>query len=253
MTFRDHFSGHAAGYAAYRPHYPGALYAWLASLVQAHDAAWDCATGNGQAAHGLVPYFEQIYATDASVAQLEHVVPHSKIAYQVATAEASGLGQASVDLVTVAQAAHWLDLPLFYAEVKRVLRPGGVIALWTYSTLHINPVIDPIIISYYTDIVGSFWPPERRHVEDRYASFDFPFEPIEPVSFNMELRWNLTELMGYMSTWSSTQRYIRSKGTDPLQQIAESLSAAWGPGEQKRRVRWPLHFRVGRHHEFIFT
>ena len=179
-SFKDHFSAHASAYARYRPRYPEALFAYLASLCPAHDLAWDCATGNGQAARSLTEHFARVVATDASADQLAHAAPHEQITYHVAPAAQSPLASHSADLVTVAQALHWLDLDAFYAEVRRVLKPGGVLAVWTYGLLRINPAVDAVIQRLYTDIVGAYWPPERRHVEDGYRALAFPFDAIEP-------------------------------------------------------------------------
>jgi ubiquinone/menaquinone biosynthesis C-methylase UbiE len=128
-NFKDHFSEVAARYAEFRPSYPAELFAWLASLCKEHEAAWDCATGSGQATAGLAAHFRQIIATDASAEQIAHAGAPGNVIFRVATTEASGLDARSVDLVSVAQAAHWFELPRFFAEARRVLKPGGVLAL----------------------------------------------------------------------------------------------------------------------------
>ena len=170
MSFADHFSGVSAAYAAFRPRYPDALFDLLAAAAPAREAAWDCATGNGQAALGLARHFARVIATDASDAQIAYATPHPRITYRVAAADRSGLGDRSVDLVTVAQAAHWLDRPRFYAEARRVLRPAGVIALWSYWDFTIAPEIDPILRVFHKETVGPFWPLERKLTEDRYRT-----------------------------------------------------------------------------------
>ncbi len=58
MKFKDHFSGHAANYAKFRPNYPRQLFEYLVSIAPGRGRAWDCATGNGQAAVGLSAFFE---------------------------------------------------------------------------------------------------------------------------------------------------------------------------------------------------
>src|SRR6266568_6165743 len=175
MRFPDHFSGVSAGYAAFRPRYPDALFDFLADAAPARDAAWDCATGNGQAAIGLAHHFPRVIATDASEAQIAHATPDPRVTYRVAPAEASGLDDRSVDLVTAAQALHWFDRPKFWAEARRVLRPRGVVAVWTYLLFEIAPEIDAIIREFYSDVVGPFWPPERHITEERYRTIEFPF------------------------------------------------------------------------------
>jgi SAM-dependent methyltransferase len=162
-TFKDHFSSASDRYAAYRPDYPAALFAWLAGLCAERELAWDCATGSGQAALGLAPHFRRVVATDASAEQVRHAAPHPLIDYRVAPAEASGLADHSVDLVTVAQAAHWFDLPRFYAEAARVLKPGGAIAVWGYGRMLLPGEMDGLFQRFYAKTVGPYWPPERAN------------------------------------------------------------------------------------------
>ena len=245
-AFKDHFSAHASAYARYRPRYPEALFAYLAALCPAHDLAWDCATGNGQAAHSLAEYFAHVVATDASADQIANAAPHARVAYQVAPAAQSPLAPHTADLVTVAQALHWLDLDAFYPEVRRVLKPGGVLAVWTYSLIQINPAVDALIERLYHDIVGAYWPPERRHVEDGYRSLPFPFEALEPPAFTMSLLWTLDDLLGYLGTWSATTRYIKTHAANPVEEIAQDLTQAWGDPAAVKPARWTLPLRVGR-------
>jgi SAM-dependent methyltransferase len=206
-TFKDHFSANAIGYAASRPDYPAELFAFLAGTVDRHELAWDCATGNGQAARGLAAHFRAVVATDASARQIENALPRRGVSYRVAPAEMSGLAAASVDLLTVAQAVHWFDLPLFYAEVERVLRPGGVLALWCYERLRVDPAIDPLIESFYMDTLGPYWPPERRWVESGYRDLPFPFAELPVPAFEMRAEWTLDQVLGYVATWSALQAY----------------------------------------------
>src|ERR1043165_5287441 len=126
-AFKDHFSTQSQDYARYRPDYPPSLFQWLASLTSAHALAWDVGTGSGQAALALADHYRRVVATDAAEAQLRHAVAHERVTYKGMPAENTDLGNASVDLVTVAQALHWFDFDRFYREVQRVLRPGGLI------------------------------------------------------------------------------------------------------------------------------
>jgi ubiquinone/menaquinone biosynthesis C-methylase UbiE len=248
MSFsdKDHFSGHADRYEASRPTYPDALFAFLSSLCLRRELAWDCATGNGQAAAALAPYFSTIFATDASQKQIDHGRPRQNVQYRVAPADGSTLVNASVDLVTVAQALHWFDLPRFYAEVWRVARPEAVIAVWCYQLHNVTAEVDAIVDRYYTGIVGADWPPERRLVEEGYRTLAFPFSEVAPPSFQMVHRWDLNQVLGYLGSWSATQRYQKRTGTDPLDLIRDELAAAWGDSENTRDVTWPLNLRVGR-------
>lgn len=224
MSFKDYFSGHAADYATYRPRYPAELFAWLAQQCQHHEAAWDCATGNGQAAIALTQHFQHVTATDASEAQISQADPHPQIDYRVALAEDSGLAENSFDLVTVAQAAHWLNREAFYQDVKRVLRPGGVLALWCYDRpLLPSGALDGLLENYYRHTLNGFWAPERRLIEERYQSLRLPFEEIPTPSYTIRVSWTLQELMGYLYTWSATQRYIAAHRVNPLEALAEAF------------------------------
>lgn len=245
--FADHFSRSAAEYARFRPRYPAALFSYLASLVSEHTLAWDCATGSGQAAVALAAHFSHVVATDASPEQVAHAEPRAKVEYRVATAERSGLRGASVDLVTVAQALHWFDLPAFYAETARVLRPGGVLAAWCYGQMEVpGTALQHTLDRFYSDTVGPYWPPERRLVEEGYRSLSFPFPEISAPAFAMEASMSREALLGYLGTWSATQRYVQATGHDPLPELMRELAQHWGEPQVPRRVRWPLSLRAGR-------
>jgi len=244
-SFKDHFSWHAAAYAAARPDYPEALFAWLAGLAPDRDTAWDCATGNGQAARALAGHFRRVVATDASAEQIANAAPDPRVEYRTATAESPGLTPASASLVTVAQALHWLDRPRFYAAARGVLRPHGVIAAWSYGLFNIEPALDTLVHHFYRHVTGPYWPPERRLIDERYATLDFPFGEIEPPDFTMERDWTCAQVLAYLGTWSAVQRYRRARGRDPVSDLAQAFSRLWGDAS-RRRVRWPLYLRVGR-------
>lgn len=244
--FKDHFSSASDRYAAFRPDYPTALYDWLAGLCAERDTAWDCATGSGQAAGGLAAHFRRVLATDASAEQIRHAAPHPQVAYRVAPAEASGLADGSVDLVSVAQAAHWFDLPRFYAEVVRVLKPGGVLALWGYGRMVLPDGMDAPLLDFYRDTVGPYWPPERTLIDGGYRDLDFPFAEIVAPAFSIEVAWSLDRLLDYVSTWSAVRRYQAERSGDPITGLRAQLAAAWGDPAAPRRLQWPLFLRVGR-------
>ncbi|MBA2410224.1 MAG: class I SAM-dependent methyltransferase [Gammaproteobacteria bacterium] len=247
--FKDHFSRHADAYAGHRPDYPAALFDYLATGAGAREVAWDVATGNGQAALALARHFAQVWATDASAEQIRAATPHQRVAYGVAPAETSGLESASVDLITVAQALHWLDLPRFYAEVLRVLRPGGVIAVWCYHLISVSPEVDRVLAHFYADTIGADWPPERRLVEDGYRSLEFPFAEIQDApAFSIERLWSVEQVLNYVSTWSAVQRYQRRLGVDPVEaHLAPALRGTWGDRNRQRQVGWPILLRLGIH------
>lgn len=245
MTFKDHFSRQAADYAIFRPGYPQELFIYLGSVAPSRQLAWDCGTGNGQAVVGLASGFDRVIATDASEKQIANAQPHEHVEYRVAPAENSGIESETVDLIMVAQALHWFDLNRFYAEARRVLKRNGVLAASAYNLLTIEPAIDEVVNRYYYEVVGPFWPPERKLVE-QFADLPFPFREIDPPKFEMTAHWNLDHLLGYLRTWSSTQRFIAAKGEDPLEQITDQLRSVWGNPQQTRKVTWPLTLRVGR-------
>jgi SAM-dependent methyltransferase len=246
VTFKNHFSGQAADYAKFRPTYPADLIEYLATIAPARQMAWDCATGNGQAAVALASHFDRVIATDASEKQIQSAQTHARITFRVAPAEKSGIESSSVDLVTVAQALHWFDLPAFYSATRRVLKPGGVLGVWNYNLLQSKPEIDAIVNRFYKEIVGPFWPPERQLIERGYEHLPFPFEELDPPKFKMTARWSLKSLLGYLGTWSATQRYIQATQQDPVILIASDLAKAWGAPESQQLVTWPLQVRVGR-------
>lgn len=244
MSFKDHFSTQAAGYARHRPPYPAALFEWLASLVSRHESAWDCATGSGQAAVALARWFDRVIATDASGEQLERAVAHSKVTYRLEPAEKTSLADASCDLVTVAQALHWFDWPAFNAEVRRVGRRGGVLAAWMYDLMRVEPAIDHLLDRFLDETVGDYWPPERRLLDRGYVDIPFPFPRIEPPRVAMELEWTAAQTIDYVGTWSAIQRFRAARDHDPLPVFAAELTERWGP--ERRRVRWPLTVLAGR-------
>jgi len=245
VKFKDHFSKQAADYAQFRPRYPQELFDYLGSIAPNRQLAWDCATGNGQAAVALASVFDRVIATDASENQIANAQPHQKVEYRVESAERSDLDSETVDLVMVAQALHWFDLKRFYAEARRVLKPEGLLAALAYNLLHVTPAIDDIVNRYYYEVVGAFWPPERKLVE-QFDDLPFPFQAVDPPKFDIRADWNLEHLTGYLRTWSATQRFIAAKAGDPLEQIAGELSVAWGSPEKARSVMWPLTLRIGR-------
>ena len=246
FNFEDHFSQQSEQYAQYRPHYPDEIYAYLASIAPGHSLAWDCGTGNGQAAIGLAKYFDKVHATDASAEQISLAYAHDKVDYRVEPAEHVLLNASSADLVTVAVAIHWFNFDEFYREVKRVLKPDGILAAWTYSLTEISPEIDQFIHQYYGEILGDYWPERIHYLEERYETIPFPFEEIVPPLFVMEINWNLIQFAGFLDSWSATQRYKAQKGYHPLEIIWPKLNGAWGDENVPRLIRWPLHFRIGR-------
>lgn len=246
MSFKDHFSGHAAIYREARPHYPPELYAWLAGQAPARELAWDAGCGNGQASVALAGHFAHVVGTDPSAAQIANAETHPRVEYRVEPAEQSSFADGSVDLVNVAQALHWFDHARFNAEVQRVLKPGGVIAATAYADCSVEPAVDRIKDRLYVDLLDAYWPPERRLVEQGYRTLPFPFEEFAAPEFTMHVVWTLPQFLAYLRSWSATQRYLKARGEDPVAVVAPEMAAAWGDAETPREVRWQFHVRVGR-------
>lgn len=244
--FKDHFSGHASDYRRFRPDYPPGLFAWLAETAPAHDLVWDCGTGNGQAAVALAEHFSKVIATDASAEQVRNAESHPRVEYAVAPAERSPLADRTADLVTVAQALHWFDRDRFYVEVRRVTKPGGLVAVWTYDLHSVNPAVDVVLDRLQNEFVGPYWPPERALVDAGYKPLPFPFPEVAAPGFEMTADWDLGRMVGYMNTWSATKRFIQAHGFNPVDRLATDFHAAWGDPATVRTVRWAFHLRTGR-------
>ncbi|MCB0792217.1 MAG: class I SAM-dependent methyltransferase [Flavobacteriales bacterium] len=243
-SFNDHFSSVAASYAAYRPRYPQTLFTWLATLVEERERALDVGTGNGQAAVMLAPHFRKVIATDASAEQIAHARERAGVRYQVAAAHESGLPDASVDLVTAATAAHWFDHALFNAEVVRVLRPGGVLAIWHYLDATVDERIDAILLDF-RKLIAPHWPLGRMHVEDGYSTLPFPFPDMGPLpAFACHMHWTADQLLGYVATWSALPKAREVLGKELMVPFAWEVREAWGEGT--REVLFPISMRVGR-------
>lgn len=242
----DHFSPVAGQYAAFRPSYPDELFNWLADNAPQRKLAWDCGAGNGQATVPLAALFEQVLGTDISAAQLVSAPEVSNVEYRVTPAESSGLSAHSVDLVTVAQAMHWFDLPKFFAEVRRVLKPRGIIAAWGYNRLMLgHPELQKRLDHFYSETIGAYWPPERMHVESGYSDLPFPFERIRTPQFSLQKEWTREHLLGYLRSWSAVGRFRAAKGFDPVKGFADEIAAYWAENNT-RQVEWPLFVHVGR-------
>ncbi len=245
-AFADHFASVSAGYATHRPSYPRELFAALAGVAPSTALAWDCGCGTGQASVALAEFFDEVDASDASAAQIAQATHHARVTYGVASAEESGFPDASVSLITVAQALHWFDVDAFHVEARRVLVPRGVIAEWTYALLQV-PSSDAVtaLIRDFDVEMHPYWPRERRFVDRHYIDFAFPFEPISLGEFSMQAEWSVAQLMGFLGTWSAVARCRKETGSDPLVAVGEKVNAAWGD-EGAREIEWPLTFRVGR-------
>ncbi len=237
------FSEQSEIYAASRPIYPDALYAFLMRHVTCCNRAWDCATGNGQAARALIRFFDEVYATDISARQLHQAPPAPNLFYRQLPAEQTDFPDHYFDLITVAQALHWLSLPEFYAEVFRTAKDNCLFASWGYSLPSVNTEVDIRLENFYRHTVGPFWDDARKHVENRYLDLPFPFNEIPAPSFEIKVRWTAQTFGGYLASWSATRQYIRHRKHHPVPDFMEKIKPLW-PGELT--VSFPVFMRVGR-------
>ena len=244
--FPDLFSRQAAQYAAARPRYPDALYEAIVATAPDRSLVWDCATGNGQAAVDLARYFDRVIATDASAGQIAHAIQAPNVEYRVAPAEQSGLPTGHADLITVAQALHWLDHVRFYEEVRRVSVRGGVFAAWTYGYCHAGDDVEPLLRDFEHRLLGPYWDPRRRWVDEGYRTIPFPFAELPMPRFELRLTWSLSQLGEYLGSWSAVVKYRQAHGHDPVAPLLDRIVKHWGAPEQTRDIVWPLSARVGR-------
>ena len=244
MPALDRFSAQAADYARYRINYPADLYDWLLPQVAGRERAWDCATGNGQVAAVLADYFVRVNATDLSASQLAQAVPRLNVHYQTARAEHTPFPDQRFDLITVAQAVHWFEPQAYQAEVRRVARPGAVLAEWGYGLVEVSPDIDPHIRHFYRETMGPYWDANRWHIDDAYARIPFPFAGVRRAHFAVRRQWSAEWFLQYLRTWSSVQKYQQERSADPVELIAAEVTQLWGAGEQE--VAFPVFARAGR-------
>ena len=243
---KDLFSKQAKIYKHYRPKYPQELYEEILRVTEKRDTCWDCGTGNGQVAIELSKHFKKVYATDISERQINYAEPKENINYLCERAEKTSFTNNQFDLITVAQAVHWFDFDEFNKEATRVLKEGGIISIWGYGLLRIEQSIDRLIDKLYKELRGSYWDPERRHIENEYESVKFDFEEIKiKKELLMEVSWTKEELTGYLNSWSSVQNYISIKGENPVSLIMKEIEKSW-KDNNKKQVVFPVFMKVGR-------
>jgi SAM-dependent methyltransferase len=243
---KDLFSKQSGEYSKYRPVYPNELYEFIFSHVRDRYTAWDCGTGNGQAARELAKVFQKVYATDISQKQLDAAVKHPNIEYIKAAAENSGLPESSCDLITVAQAYHWFDFKKFAAEANRVAKPNAIVAVWGYGLMTTDNIeIDRLIRFLYSDVLGSYWDKERSWPDQHYRGIPFYFDDVQDKQFEIKVNWTMSDLLGYLSTWSSLQKYLDANDDNPLKSAEPEFLKAW-KGNDEVEFRFPVFLKIGR-------
>lgn len=243
---RNWFEQGGRAYARFRPEYPPQLAAFLASMAPDNRLAVDVGCGNGQLTQLLAPHFSAVAGLDPSADQIANIVPNARIAYQCAPAEQLPLATGSASLVTAAQAAHWFDLPAFYREVRRIAAPGCVLALISYGVLNLEPALNERFQKFYWDEIGPYWPSERKLVDTGYATIDFPFEELAAPSLEIRVHWPLSDFLGYLLAWSAVHSAREAGRDEVLINFADDISTAWGNGDIRRSIAWPINMRIGR-------
>jgi ubiquinone/menaquinone biosynthesis C-methylase UbiE len=242
----DLFSKQADLYARYRPTYPEGLYDYILSFVKEKNTAWDCATGNGQAAVVLADHFKKVIATDISTAQIEKATPKENIQYLVCPAESTPFQENIFELVTVAQAYHWIKWKEFKKEVTRVCKPGAIIAIWAYyRNTTGDKKVDDTVYNFYENVTKPYWDYERKYVEEKYSTVEFDYDPIPVKDFETTLEWKQEDMIGYISSWSAIQKFIKVNGHSPISIIEEEIKKLWPEGEVKNVV-FPIYLKLGR-------
>lgn len=242
---KDNFSTRSDQYAKYRPTYPAELFAYLNSLVQNKQNAWDCGTGNGQVAYELAKTFDHVFATDISQSQIDNALQADNISYSVQPAEKTGFDRQLFDLIVVAQAIHWFDFDVFYAEVRRTAKENALLCVIGYGRLEVSEPIDRVITDFYNRVIGAYWDKERRYIDEQYKTIPFPFEEIPAPDFVNTQHWALEHVIGYLNTWSAVKHFSKQNGYNPVDKLQSEIESLWGH-EGAKEVRFPLLVRVGR-------
>ena len=241
---KDNFSLQAGLYARYRPSYPAELFEFIMAQVKEKDMAWDCATGSGQTARGLAPYFNKVYATDTSQKQLDNAYQAVNIFYSVQPAEQTIFLNNSFDLITVSQALHWFRFDDFYKEASRVGKPDAILTAWAYSLLRISKDIDALIEDHHYKTLQGYWDNERKYVDEEYRNIPFPLKKTDTPVFNIEYKWAIDELEGYLNTWSALQKFITAQNYSPVPELIKRIKPYWK--ETQMPVLFPIHLLMGR-------
>jgi SAM-dependent methyltransferase len=227
----------ATTHASFRPLYPPSLFAWLAQQCPKRICALDIACGNGQASRPLLKHFQQVLACDASLEQIKAGADQSGLQLFVAEAQSQPLPNHSVYLIVVAQALHWFATPIFFDEVRRLLKPSGVFCARCYGLIRIDDELDAVIDNFYRNTLNGYWPEGRASVDAGYHDIENPFRVITPPALAIEAYWTLEQLLGYLRSWSAVQRFELQNTVDSLLDLEPELRLAWDDAKQPRFIR----------------
>lgn len=242
---KDYFSSVSNEYQKFRPHYPPELFNFIYSHVKNFEAAWDCGTGNGQAAVELSKKFKEVTASDFSIKQIQHAFIRDNIQYHNLRSEETEFPDSYFDLITAAQSVHWFNFEKYFNEVKRTGKNGSIIAVWGYGLPEIEKEINILILNFYENILKDFWDERRIHVEKKYKSIPFPFNEIPSPEFNMKTKWTFENFCGFIKSWSSVNTYIKLKKEDPTKEFFIKLSGLWEK-EENKEINFPIFLRIGK-------
>ncbi|XP_039154687.1 putative methyltransferase DDB_G0268948 [Eucalyptus grandis] len=253
------FDKQAEIYADARPTYPRECYQKLAALTPGQALAWDLGTGNGQAALGVAEHYQQVIAMDVSESQLNYAIPHPRVRYlhtppSISDDELLAIvgGENSVDLITVAQAIHWFELPKFYSLVNPVLRKlEGVIAVWGYQAIQVSPTFDSILKIFF-DATLPYWNSNIRYVSDQYKTLPFPFESVDlgsegnPVALDIPTEVSFKGILGILRSWSAVAT-AKEQGVELLSEgVVREFKRAWGGTKLARNVVYKAFMLAGK-------
>ena len=244
---KDLFSTQAEDYAKYRPSYPQELIEYILNFTTERNLAWDCATGNGQAAVLLAPYFQKVIATDTSAKQLALAVAAKNVDYLVSKAEQTSFADNSFDLITIAQAYHWFQFNEFEKEARRIAKPNCIMAAWCYNVPACSyGIINSLTRHFYTSIVGPYWDAERKYIDENYQTIPFNFDELPSKEFSIRVKWTKEDLTGYFNSWSSVQHFIKANNYNPVNEMATQLATAWPSEINEVEFIFPVFLRIGR-------
>jgi len=246
VSSRNTFADSPGRYAEARPLYPQALFDWIAATCRGHDTAWDCATGNGQAAIALARIFHRVEATDISAAQVAQGFVAPNIRYSAGAAERPEFADHSFDLIAVAQALHWFDLDRFWPAVRQVARPGALFCGWGYAWFRGSEAVSELLFEPVTQLVSPYWAPNNRILWDGYADADvrWPFVRLEVPDFRITVRWSVDQIIAYVRTWSAFKNATAAGADTELEQILTHARHELGP-EPRHELWVPLTILAG--------